>query len=380
MKNGKEAALLQKSVLFTASTLSHIRNFHLPYLYEFRERGWKVCVAYGGERGTLPEADELIWLPLEKKMTAPSNLRAASILRRAMRAGDYDLVIAHTSLAAFFTRLAAKGLRCRPAIINVAHGYLFDDTTPSIKRAILEGAESLTAAETDLLLTMNRWDDAAARRHQWGKRVSLIPGMGLDISRFSANLSDGDILRKEWNCGANDFVLIYAAEFSLRKNQAFLLRAMPNLPQNIHLVLPGQGALLENCRTLTAELGISDRVYFPGQVREMPRWLAAADAAVSSSRSEGLPFNVMEAMASHLPIVASCVKGHTDLVEDGKNGFLYPREDEPAYCEAVIRLSEDAALTAELGKNSADFVKQYDLSLVVPTVMEQYLSVLDEVK
>ena len=61
-----------QKVLFTASTYSHILHFHRPYLRLFREKGWEVHAACGGAPAAIPEADEVIHLPLEKKMTAPA--------------------------------------------------------------------------------------------------------------------------------------------------------------------------------------------------------------------------------------------------------------------------------------------------------------------
>lgn len=369
---------MPKTVLFTASTLSHIRNFHLPYLAAFHEQGWTVHVAYAGEEGSLPEADALIHLPLEKKMSSPKNFSASRLLRLIIRENNYDLVITHTSLAAFFTRLAMKGLKRRPPLINVVHGYLFDESTGTVKKMILEAAEHFTAPQTDLLLTMNQWDyDIACRKH-WGKRVEMIPGMGIDLSRFDEIKESSAALRRQWGWDEKCFILIYAAEFSARKNQELLLRAMKQLPPRVCLVLPGQGALLEHCKTLAAETGIGNRVLFPGQVTDMPRWLAAADAAVTTSRSEGLPFNVMEAMATGLPVIASAVKGHTDLITDGSNGVLFPKDSADQLAEAVSRLLSEPKWREQLARSAQETIKNYALSAVLPQVMAQYLSVLPD--
>lgn len=364
------------TVLFTASTWSHITNFHRPYLAAFRARGWTVHAACGGEAREIPEADLCIALPFEKKMSSPANLRAASQIRRLVKEHRYTLICTHTSLAAFFTRLAVFGLSNRPTVINVAHGYLFDDNTSPLKRQILLTAERLTAPVTDLLLTMNRWDYNCARTHRLGRRVANIPGVGVDFSRITP-LSPDDRAKHRAQLGLapEDFLLVYAAEFSARKNQAMLLRAMPHLPAHVKLALPGSGALLEECRHLAETLGVSDRVLFPGHV-DMPVWYAMADAAVSASRSEGLPFNVMEAMYAGLPVTATAVKGHTDLLEDGKTGLLYPYDDEAAFLSAVRRLLEDPASAAAMGTAAHEHVLQYGLNSVLPQVMEHYLSSL----
>ena len=104
--------------------------------------------------------------------------------------------------------------------------------------------------------------------------------------------------------------------------------------------------------------------------------MAAADIAVSSSRSEGLPFNIMEAMACGLPSVASAVKGHTDLIGP-ENGLLYPYGDAKAFAAAVERLVSDAALRAELGQAGREKMQRYALDAVLPQVMDRYLSVME---
>lgn len=363
------------AVLFTASTWSHIAHFHRPYLRAFHDLGWQVHAACGGASLTIPEADACFSVPFEKKMTAPANFRAQACLRALMTQHHYDLVITHTSLAAFFTRRAASALRSRPAVVNVAHGYLFDDETPPVKKAVLALAERLTASQTDLLLTMNDYDTRFARRYRLGCRVEQIPGMGVDFSRFPAVSSqERRSLRQERGIAPDAFVLLYAAEFSKRKSQSTLLRAMSLLPKRVVLALPGQGTLLDECRHLARDLGLKDRVLFPGYCADMAPWYALADCAVSASRSEGLPFNIMEAMHASLPVVATAVKGHTDLVTPGQTGFLFPYGDETSFAAAIEQLLSHPDRTAAMGRAAARSAEPYALDRVLPQVMELYLS------
>lgn len=364
-------------VLFTASTASHIRSFHLPYLRAFQEAGWTVVVACGGDPSVLEQADEVLALPFEKKMTAPANLQAQRMLRRFLKENPCDLICTHTSLAAFFTRRAVAGMKRRPPVVNVAHGYLFDDETPALKRQILLWAERLTAGQTDLLLTMNAYDQEAARRYRLGRRVEFIPGIGVDFTRLDRlGQVDRAQVRRELGFGEKDVVLVYAAEFSHRKSQTVLIRALTKLPAQVKLLLPGQGELWDACRDLALSLGVEDRVVFPGQVRDMVSMYAAADGAVSASRSEGLPFNVMEAMYAGLPVVASAVKGHTDLVVPEKTGLLYPYGSEDGFAAAVKRLLEQPELARSWGETARRAVEPYRLERVLPLVMEEYCSVL----
>lgn len=362
---------MAKKALFTASTYSHIVHFHRPYLRALGARGWTVDVACGGTPMPIPEARRVIDVPFQKSITAPANFKAQSLLRREMKADRYDLISTHTALAAFFTRRAAIGLDTR--VVNTCHGYLFDANTPTAKRLLLLEAERLTARRTDLLLTMNRCDYDIATRYRLGREIRNIPGIGVDFSRIDAALpAGGAALRSSLLLPEDAFVLLYPAEFSRRKSQETLIRAIALLPDRAFLLLPGSGELLEECKALSEKLGVAQRVRFPGYVNDMPTWYAAADCAVSSSRSEGLPFNVMEAMRARLPVVASAVKGHTDLVREGETGFLFPWGNSAACARAVRTLMDDPALVHQMGEAGAASTAQYSLEQVLPLVLDAY--------
>ena len=273
---------MEHKVLFTASTFSHIFNFHLPYLRAFHEHGWIVHVACGGEIISLREADKTVFLPITKKMFSYKNLLAARILRQEIEKEHYDLVYTHTSLAAFFSRLAVFTSDWKPKVVNMVHGYLFDDDTAFIKKELLFTAEKMFALQTDLVLTMNRYDTDIAERFHLGKKVKKIPGVGVDFSRFSADTSS-QMVRKNLNISDDAFVMIYPAEFSKRKNQQMLIRSMTLLPHKAILVLPGEGKLINRCRILAKKIGVSERVFFPGYIRDIGPWYKMADVAVSAS-------------------------------------------------------------------------------------------------
>ena len=103
-----------------------------------------------------------------------------------------------------------------------------------------------------------------------------------------------------------------------------------------------------------------------------------ADAVVSASRIEGLPFNVMEAMALRKPVVASAVKGHEDLIEDGLSGLLYPYGDADACAAAIRRLMDEPALGARLADEAEKNLAQYSLERVFPQVMAQFESLTEQ--
>ena len=375
MPRKRSVKTAMKKVLITASTWPHIANFHLPYLKMFQQRGWIVHVGCRGIPARAAYADKCFELPFEKGMAITNNLHAALLLRKIIRTEQYDLIITHTSLAAFYTRLAAKTQRKRPRLINVVHGYLFGDETPRLPYGLLLSAELLTAAETDLLLTMNEWDYRAAGRYRLGKRIEKIPGMGVDFGKLdAATAEDGKRLRASLAIPEQAFVLLYAAEFSKRKNQRVLIEAMRQLPQTVHLVLCGDGDQRKACEKLAEKWSLQDRILFPGHVAEMGPWYRMADACAASSRSEGLPFNIVEAMHVGLPVIASAVKGHTDLIQNGDTGLLYPYGDAGACADRVRQVLEKSELREKLGSRAAEEAEKYAMAAVRKDIEALYLS------
>lgn len=360
-------------ILYIASTFGHLASFHRPYLQWFDSQGYEVHAAAGGAPCDLEGVSRFIPLPLEKSMFSPKNLAAVWALYRLMKEERYEMISLHTSLAAFFARLAVFPLgKRRPGVMNTVHGYLFDKDTRWTKQMLLLGAERITAPVTDWLLTMNRQDAEIARRYHLGEKQMCTKGMGVDFARFTPpTQTQREELRQQLGLKPSDLVLIYAAEFSERKNQAMLIQAMQGLTENVILLLPGQGDLREACRMQAGRAGLADRVRFPGFVRDMENWYRAADICVSSSRIEGLPFNLMEAMACGLPVVASAIKGHEDLVCNGENGFLYPFGDVGAFSQAVKHLMEEK-LRQRMGESARHSVQRFGIERVFPELTVLY--------
>lgn len=363
-----------RKILYVASTFSHLSSFHQPYTDWLAAEGCTVHAAAGGTPRELTGVTRLVELPFEKKMGSPKNLTAVRQLAALLREERYDIISLHTSLAAFFGRLAVmlagKG---DTAVWNTVHGYLFDNNTPPVKRAVLLGAERLTAGVTDRVLTMNRQDLALAEKYRLGKEILSTPGMGMDLTRFSPPTEEERRRAREiFAIPPEAVVLVFAGEFSKRKNQKMLLEAMPLLPKNAWLLLPGKGEEWEACRAIAQNLGVDSRVVFPGFVSRVEDCYHCGDICVSASRIEGLPFHMGEAMSCGLPVVASHIKGHEDLVADGETGFLFPQEDKERFAAAVQELMPPAVRYA-MGERARRQVLPYGREAVFPRLTQLYM-------
>lgn len=181
-------------------------------------------------------------------------------------------------------------------------------------------AEKFVRPVTDTILVMNSSDYSIAKKYNlYKKNLYSINGMGINPCKFPFCTTQNQIyFREKCNISQNDFILVYVAEFSKRKIQKFLIDSIKKLKtqgySNIKLYLLGDGMLLDEMKRHSESLAINDNIIFKGYTKEVCDYYNISDVCVSSSRIEGLHFNIMEAMSTGLPIIASTIKGHIDLV------------------------------------------------------------------
>lgn len=151
--------------------------------------------------------------------------------------------------------------------------------------------------------------------------------------------------------------IVMVARFSRQKDHATLLRAVALLGQrglHVPLQLPGGGKAL-HCKpleALAAQLGITDRVEFPGVVRDVPQRLMASRICVLSTHYEGMPLALLEGMAAGCAVVGSAVPGVREVLRDGEDGLLVPESDPVALADALERLLRHPDDAARMAKNA----------------------------
>ena len=123
--------------------------------------------------------------------------------------------------------------------------------------------------------------------------------------------------------------------------------------------MPGQPIRLEEYKQMVAERGIAENVDFLGYRRDINNLVGLSDLSVASSFQEGLPINLIEAMAMGNPIVATDVRGNNDAVEDGVNGYLVSVGDSGMMAEKILELMNDREKLRTFGENGLDMVRDF---------------------
>ena len=145
-----------------------------------------------------------------------------------------------------------------------------------------------------------------------------------------------------------------------RKDPETMIRALSKLPSLMQLeskaapqlVIIGSGILENEMKNLANELNVNDDIIFAGSKspEEMYNWYGAANMFVLPSLSEGRPNVILEAMASELPIGATNIGGTNEVIQDGKNGLLFPVKDVDALANAMTKILKSEKLTSALSK------------------------------
>jgi glycosyltransferase involved in cell wall biosynthesis len=168
-------------------------------------------------------------------------------------------------------------------------------------------------------------------------------------------------------------VLLTIGEMIKRKNHETALKALAQLKNDNYIFLIcGRGELENYLKSLTVNLGIDDKVRFLGFRNDIPEICIASDIFVFPSYQEGLPVSVMEAMSAELPIIASKIRGNTDLIQNGNGGYLHEPEDYMGIARSIDKVIEDNKLRIEMGKRNKEEVKKYDKQVVKNRMREMY--------
>lgn len=339
-----------KKVLFVATVDSHIELFHLPFLKMFKEKGWETSVATESDK-PIKYCDKKIAMPIKRSpFKLISNYKAIRKLRKIIKEEKYDIIHCHTPMGGVVARMAARSARKNGTrVIYTAHGFHFYKGAPLHFWLMFYPVEWYLAKYTDTLITINNEDYERAKK-KFGKRckdIQYVPGVGVDPKKFEKKMSAKEklALRESLGLKADDFVLIFPAELSKRKNQTWLINTLKPVfdeKKNMHLLLPGKDSLNGKCQKLAKDLGLDNQVHFLGFRNDIPELLQISDVAVSSSRQEGLPVNLLEAAFRGIPIVATDCRGNRDVCDNYSSGRHFRNYDSNELCQAI---KENNALT-----------------------------------
>lgn len=313
---------------------------------------------------------------LSREVDPLADARALVSLGRILREFEPHIVHTHTAKAGLVGRLATRlwnrGRRGaeRARIVHTVHGNVLSGYFPPWKESAfrwLERRLANGASDAIVVLSPEQKSEIVERfRVAPANRVYVVP-LALDLSRFE-ELPDGQVFRREMGFEEDAFVVGVVSRIAPIKNHEMFLRMAARVLRaapKCRFVVVGDGEGAGRLKSLAESLELGDAIRFAGLRTDLACVYAGLDALALTSRNEGTPLSLLEAMASGKPIVATDVGGVGDLLtrewsgavaerlfaESAEpRGLLVPSDDVDSFAAAVSRLARDPACRQKLGE------------------------------
>jgi glycosyltransferase involved in cell wall biosynthesis len=337
------------------------------------DHGHQAMVLVGG-RGPVTDQLGKAGIPfhslrfLQRPIHPLRDLRALAEIVSVLGDLRPDLVSTHTAKAGWIGRAACARLAI--PVIYTPHGWSIGQRISGPLGAVFTVAERAAARWTDAIICVCEHEKrlALSKRVAPAEKLHVVYNGVRDVASELRARPELDPVR-----------ICSIARFESPKDHRTLLQALAALraePWELDLV--GDGPLEAKTRGMAGELGLAGRIRFLGYLGEPAHALAAAQLFVLSSRSEGFPRSVLEAMRAGLPVVASDVGGVGESVTDGVNGLLVPAESPEALAAALGKLMAEPALRQRMGAAArATFETRFRWESMVENTAAIYATVLD---
>lgn len=298
-----------------------------------------------------------------------------------------NIVHTHTAKAGTVGRVAGFLYRwTTPAVllgrprdcrfVHTYHGHIFHSYYGALKTRLFIIVEKLLARlVTDrLLVVSNQQQNEICNHFRIGRdsQFRVVP-LGLDLKVFDNGHSRRQLFRRELGVSDDEVLVGIVGRLTEIKNHELFLRSVARFKQTAgagppaRFVVIGDGSLRRQLEGLSDSLGLKSDVKFAGTRRDPQNFYPALDIVALTSRNEGTPLTLIEAMANARAVIATSVGGVVDLLGEPlpsslnhlecTRGISVRPDDEEAFAEGLTRLIGDVELRNRLGQNGRKFVK-----------------------
>lgn len=283
--------------------------------------------------------------PLNPRLDASAFAQVRALVRRTRPA----LVHTHMAKAGSIGRAAVRSMGERPRTVHTFHGHVLEGYfRPVVQRGFVE-VERRLARSTDRLVAVSPQIKDALLELGIGQESQYeVISLGLDLDDFLAVNGHRGGLRSAIGVGPTAPLVGVVGRLVPIKDHETLLRAMARLPE-VHLAVVGDGESRPALEARAAADGLADRVHFVGWWPDVAGAVADLDVVVLTSRNEGTPVALIEALAAARPVVATDVGGVSHVVDHEVNGLLAGAGDDETVAAHLDRLLRNPSAREAFG-------------------------------
>lgn len=319
---------------------------------------------------------------LGREIRGLRDLASLRWLVRLIRETRPLIVHTHTAKAGALGRLAAWWCGV-PIVVHTYHGHVFKGYFSPLRTRLFVAIERWLARRTDRLIAVSPTVRREVLERGIGRpeRFDVVP-LGFDLAPFLSGDALRGRLRAELGlAAATPLIGIVARLVPIKAHEQFFdvaARVAARLPE-AHFVVVGDGERRAMLQTLAADLGLASRTHFLGWRGDLDVIYADLDVVALTSKNEGSPVTLIEAMAAARPLVATRVGGVADLVAHDETGIIVEPGDPGAMATAMVDLLGDPARGARLGAAARTAVRDaYSADRLVADTDRLYRRLLAE--
>lgn len=374
------------------------------YLTKYMAPEWDTQLVIGGkddhEQDATHLTDRLGITPMQieemKRAIDPLADRKAYLKMKALiKEFRPDVVHTHAAKSGAIGRMAAAACGV-PVIVHTFHGHVFHSYFNRFKSQAFVRIERYLARRSSGIIAISdiqKHELADTYRIAPADKISIIP-LGFDLDRFAENQNAKRAgLRQRFGIAEDEIAIGIVGRIVPVKNHSLFVAAAALLAKQssrkLRFIIVGDGDMRGPMETQFREAGI-DYAYWPDEHRpaqalctswqtEMDEVFAGLDIVALCSHNEGTPVSLIEAQAAARPVVSTGVGGVANVVQDGQAGFVTPASELQPFADALLRLTEDAAMRARFGAAGRQFVQsRYSYQRLVVDMDGYYRRLLAE--
>lgn len=351
------------------SRVSGIENFVLLVIKYINRIIFDITVALPFKGEMCSELDRLgiKYIIFDRKNHKPYSLIGIIRLLLHFITHRYDVVHANAGIVP----CVLSKLLLMPLSIEHKHGLDFTHEKREQLKGISLAYEKAKKYFADFTLTGCEVDrrflvEKLGYRHS--KVITLYNGIDNTFENENGKIRKDEIVvgtigRLTYQKAQEYFIRM--AALILKKNQGMKIR----------FEIWGEGKEKETYRKLIQSTGLENNVFLCGYASDRKSVYESLDMFVLPSRYEGIPFVILEAMSAGVPVITSNAGGINEIIRDGDNGILVPREDAESLANAVLKLIDEASFSSRLRKNAFDDYRNYwSFNKTIANLEKIYLS------
>ncbi len=361
------------------TTIGSTMGFFKSFIKSLLDEGHIVEIATNENGGKVSECYrewgcEVHQIDTSRSPLRKGNLIAIRQIKTLVEQSKYDIVHCHTPIAAMCTRIACQRIRkSGTKVFYTAHGFHFYKGAPLKNWLLYYPVEWLCSWVTDVLITINQEDYERAKKHLHSKKTHYVPGVGVDIDKFSKPSASREELRIALKIPQNAIVITSVGELNANKNHIVIINALSAIKdKDIIYLIAGEGNQKTFLQNEINKRGLHNRIVLLGHRNDIAELYNASDICAFPSIREGLPLAVIEGMAAGLPLLISDNRGTRGLIRNGENGIVWKYNDVSSFARAIEFLSQNEKIRAEMGNRNRMLSKKFSKAIINSKMKEIY--------